>query len=178
MADISQFINKYQKYNSTFKATSLDDSNNISVCTDKSQSVINFDKIIELKYPNSNTRPKSFDAIYIYEDKIFCIEFKNQKPSDIRNLEIEEKLQNGINELIKIFANLNIQKKRYNFVFCVAYKRCKEPIDRYKCGIGKNSVLFGLDKCKHKNPISDIFTENVDFFTKQFKNLTKKELTC
>ena len=178
MADISQFISKYQEFNSTFKATSLDDSNDVSVCRDESQSVINFDEIVKDIYPDSNNRPKSFDAVYVYKDNIYCIEFKNQKSSKIDNREIKEKLEDGISELSKIIAKLNIQKNRYNFIFCVVYKKCKEPFDSYKCGIGKSKVLFGLEKYKHQTIFQDILTNNVEFFTKQFKKLTTKELVC
>jgi hypothetical protein len=178
MADIGLFVSSYESCKSTFRATSLDDSNEVSLCKDESCEVIDFDKIIQKIYPNSNTRPKSFDAIYIYENNIYCIEFKNQKSNMINKNEISGKLKDGIGELDKMLANLKIQKKRYNFIFCVVYKKCKEPIDRYKCGISKNKILFGLEKYKNQHNIKDIFTQNVEFFTNQFKKITMKELKC
>ena len=178
MADINLFLREYSSFNSTFKETSFDDNNNIHLCKDESQEVINFDKILKSKYPDSNKRPKSFDAIYIYDDTIFCIEFKNQKPSYIDNSEIKDKLVNGKKELIKFLQNLNIQVRNYNITFCVVYKNCNEPFERYKCGIGKDRILFGLEEYKYNGFVNEIFTNNVSFYTKQFKKLTKKELVC
>ncbi len=178
MADIGQFIQSYQNCHSTFKETSLDSDNNENLCTNESQKVIDFDKIIKEKYPNSSERPKSFDALYVYEDNIFCIEFKNQKPSQIINQDICEKLTEGKAELDKLLQELNIQSSNYDFAYCVAYKKCIEPRDRYKCGIDKGKVMFGLAQYKQQGLVKEIFTEDVNFFTKQFKKQFQKELAC
>lgn len=178
MADIGQFSRTYQSFQSTFKETSFDSDNNQYLCTDESCKVINFDEIIEEKYPDSNTRPKSFDALYVYENIVFCIEFKNQKPSQIINQDIREKLTEGKTELDTLLQTLHIQSNNYNFVYCVAYKKCIEPRDRYKCGIEKGKVLFGLEQYKHQGLVKEIFTDNVDFFTKEFRKQFKKELAC
>lgn len=178
MADIGQFIQSYQNCQSTFKETSLDSNNNENLCADESQKVISFDKIIEEKYPDSNKRPKSFDALYVQADNIFCIEFKNQKPSQIINQDICKKLTEGKAELDKLLQDLNIQSNDYNFAYCVAYKKCIEPRDRYKCGIDKGKILFGLGQYKNQGLVKEIFTQDVDFFTKQFKKQFQKELAC
>jgi hypothetical protein len=178
MANIDKFKQEYQEYKSTFKTTSFDSDNGIYLCYDETQEVIDFDSIVETKFPDSNIRPKSFDAIYIYNKLIFCIEFKNQKPSDINNSEVQGKLVDGKDELIKIFQKLNIQKDDYSFVYCVVYKVCKEPISRYKCGIDKNKILFGLDNYKKSGFVKEIYTQNVNFFTKEFKKHFRKELMC
>jgi len=178
MADIGQFLQSYQSHQSTFKKTSFDDSNQKYLCTDTSQIVINFDELIEEIYPDSNIRPKSFDAIYIYKNKIFCIEFKNQKPSEINNQEVQGKLKDGINELMKLLRVLNIQTHKYDFAYCVVYKLCIEPKDRYKCGIDKGKILFGLEQYKKQGLVKEIFTENVKYFTKEFKKQFQKELAC
>ena len=178
MADIKLFIREYSSYKSSFKETSLDNDNGVYLCNDTSQEVINFDKLIENIYPNSNNRPKSFDAIYIYEKLIFLVEFKNQKPSKIDNKEVQEKLVDGKTELLKQFTQLNIQKNDYNFIYCVAYKDCKEPINRYKCGVEKGKIQFGLDKYMEKSFVKKVYTESVSFFTKEFKKQFRKELMC
>ncbi len=178
MADISQFMKNYHDFNSTFKESSFDSENCEYVCNDESQEVINFDKIIESKYPDSNSRPKSFDAMYRYNNIIFCIEFKNQKPSQIDNLSVQEKIIDGKAELDKLLQEFSIQIKDYDFVYCVAYKKCVEPRDRYKCGIDKGKILFGLEKYKQESLVKDIFTNNVEFFTKEFKKRLQKELEC
>ena len=178
MASISQFQKEYSQYQSTFKNTSFDDNNKVYLCRDESQNVINFDKILKSKYPNSNKRPKSFDALYIYNNLLFCIEFKNQKPSQIDNVDIQNKLLSGKEELVKLFQELNIQMGNYSFIYCVVYKKCIEPKDRYKCGIDKGKVLFGLEKYKQQGIVKEVYTQNVDFFTKEFKKYLKKELKC
>jgi len=178
MADIGQFQKEYSQYRSTFKETSFDDNNEIYLCNDESQNVINFDKILELKYPDSNKRPKSFDALYVYNNLLFCIEFKNQKPSQIDNREIQDKLLSGKDELVKLCQELNIQIAEYSFVYCVVYKKCIEPRDRYKCGIDKGRVLFGLEQYEEQGFVKKVYTQNVEFFTKEFRKNLKKELVC
>ena len=178
MADIGQFIRTYPSFKSTFKETSFDSDNTQYLCTDESCEVINFDKIVEMNYPDSNIRPKSFDALYIHENIIFCIEFKNQKPSQIINHDISKKLVEGKSELDTLLQTLNIQANDYHFVYCVAYKKCIEPRDRYKCGIEKGKVLFGLEQYKHQGLVKEIFTDHVDFFTKEFRKQFQKELAC
>jgi len=64
MSDVSVFSSRYNTFHSTFKETSLDSENNYYLCTDESQTIIDFDKLLEDRYPDSNTRPNSFDAIY------------------------------------------------------------------------------------------------------------------
>jgi len=178
MADIGLFLQSYQNYESSFKVTSFDDNNQEYLCNDESQRVIDFDKIVKENYPDSNSRPKSFDAIYVYGDKVFCIEFKNQKPRDIDNQEVQSKLNDGKVELDKILQSLNIQSKAYEFAFCVAYKKCREPFNRYKCGVDKGRIQFGLEKYKSQGVVNEIFTENVDYFTNEFKKQFQKELQC
>ncbi len=180
MADISQFIRDYSSYKSTFKITSFDDENKVNLCTDESQEVINFDQIISIKYPDSNKRPKSFDALYIDNSDIYCIEFKNQKPSQLNKnkIEIKEKLKDGKTELDILLGELNISKDDYNFIYCVCYKNCTEPKDRYKCGVAKGAIQFDLEQYKEKGIVKAIYTNNVNFFTELFQKKTSKNLQC
>ena len=178
MADIGQFKKEFISFTSTFKTTSFDSENSTSLCYDETQEVLDFDAIVEDLYPNSNERPKSFDALYVYKNLLFCIEFKNQKPSQIDNAEVQGKLEKGKKELVRLLQDRNIQKNSYNFVYCVVYKKCIEPRDRYKCGIEKGKIQFGLEKYEQNGFVKRVYTENVDFFTKQFKKQFQKELMC
>lgn len=178
MADIDVFFRDYQTFASTFKETSFDSINSIYLCTDESQNVIDFDKLVEQEYPDSNIRPKSFDAIYLYKSIVFCVEFKNQKPSNIDNYGVQYKLEDGKAELDKLLQGFNIQTNDYEFVYCVVYKKCVEARDRYKCGVGKGMTLFGLNKYKEQGLVKEVFTNNVEFFTKEFKKLSQMELAC
>ena len=182
MAEIKYAFNEhYNTYISTFKETSLDDHHkdieNEYLCNDESQEVINFDKIIEDKYPDSdNYRPKVFDAIYIDEKKIYLIEFKNEKKP--KNKAVIGKLVDGKNELDKILGEINVRKEDYNFIYCIVHKNCNPHFNRYKCGIEKDVPRFALAKYKENGFVSDIYTEDVNFFTKEFKKKTLKELMC
>ena len=178
MSDVSVFSSRYNTFHSTFKETSLDSENNYYLCTDESQTIIDFDKLLECRYPDSNIRPNSFDAIYIDENNIHCIEFKNQKPSKINNQDIRDKLQEGKDELVKVFQEQNIQINDLNFIYSVVYKECKSYKDKYKCGIVQTQIEFGLDKYKDNGFVKEIFTSDVDFFTRAFRLKFKKELTC
>lgn len=178
MADIGVFIREYSPFKSTFKETSFDKENVVSLCKDESQEVIDFDKIIAEKYPDSNKRPKSFDALYIHDGNIYCIEFKNLKPASIENNDVKGKLEAGKNELDKLLSDLNIQKNEYDFIYCVCYKNCTEPRDRYKCGVAKGAIQFDLEQYKERHIVKEVFTNSVTFFTQQFQKKTQKSLNC
>ncbi len=182
MADLNLFYQEHSSYLSTFKETSLDDHHkdktNEYLCIDESQTVINFDKIIENKYPDPNTRPKAFDAIYFDENEnsVYLVEFKNQKKPDKQ--EVEGKLIDGKKEFDLLLNNLNISKKDYRFIFCLIYNQHKPKEERYKRGLFKSTTFEFLNKHKENCFVNDIYTEDVEFFTKQFKKKTQKELKC
>ncbi len=181
MAEIKYVLNEhYLPYVSTFKETSLDnhhvDIENEYLCQDESQEVINFDKIIEDKYSDPYTRPKAFDALYVDNSNVYLIEFKNQKKPT--NVEVVGKLLDGKKELDKILGTMNVKKEDYKFIYCVVHKNCQAHFNRYKCGIEKDIPRFALAKYKENGFIDDIFTEDVNFFTKQFRKKTLKELSC
>lgn len=177
MADIGVFIKKYSKYQTTFKVTSYDDNNKKYVCSDELNQNINFDEIIADIYPNSlEYRPKSFDSIYIHENIIYCIEFKNEKKPDKEDL--EDKLVFGKKELEKLLAELNIQKNDYKFIFCLVYNIHKPKYERHKRGVINYSIKEYLEKHKESKFIDDIFTEDVKFFSKKFEEIVSKKLEC
>ena len=181
MAEIKYALNEnYKAFISTFKETSLDNHHrNVSnqyLCQDESQEVLNFDKIIEDKYPNPYDRPKAFDALYIDDNNVYLIEFKNQKKPT--NEEVVGKLVDGKKELDKILGVINVKKEDYNFIYCVVHKNCNPHFNRYKCGIEKDVPRFALAKYKENGLVNDIYTEDVNFFTKEFKKKTLKELMC
>ncbi|CAA6813188.1 MAG: Unknown protein [uncultured Campylobacterales bacterium] len=181
MAEISYAFSKcYKDYFSTFKETSIDDNNKDKppkyLCTDESVSVINFDEMIKDKYPNADERPQSFDAIYIFDKKIYCIEFKNEKKPNNKN--IVGKLVDGKKELDIILGQVKVQKNNYQFIYCVVHKNHKPKYTRYKSGIIRGQTNFALLKYKENKLIDDVFVEDVSFFTNKFQELTLKELIC
>lgn len=177
MADINEFIKKYSKYSTSFKETSFDSENNKSLCLDEQNENINFDEIIAEIYPNSfEYRPKSFDSIYVDGNNIYCIEFKNE--ANPNKKELEQKLVDGKRELDKIFMELNIQRKDYKYIFCLVYNKYKPREERFKRGMQSYLITMYLQKYKENKIIDDIFTEDVSFFTAQFKTKIGKELEC
>ena len=178
MADFNLFKQTYSLHTSTFKETSLDTDNNVYLCQDESIDVINFDTIIENKYPDSNKRPQSFDSIYLDKDSntIYLIEFKNQKKPDKE--EVEGKLIDGKKEFILLLNDLNISTTNYKFIFCLVYNKFKPKHERHKRGLFKSVTFEFLYKYKENKFIDDIFTEDVNFFTKQFKKKISKDLKC
>ena len=178
MADFNLFYQEYNSFMSTFKETSLDSDNNFYLCKDESIEVINFDAIIENIYPDSNLRPKSFDTLYFDKtnNHIYLIEFKNQRKPD--KLEIEEKLTDGKKEFDLLLNKLNISKNSYKFVFCLVYNKYIPKEERHKRGLFKSITFEFLNKYKESSLVHDIYTENVSFFTTQFKKKTTKDLAC
>ncbi len=177
MADISEFVKKYAEYKTTFKVTSYDDYNDTHLCLDELQENINFDEIIANKYPNPNEyRPKSFDSVYIDNNDVYCIEFKNEKNPNKKD--IEDKLVDGKRELDEMLISLNIQKNDYKFIFCVVYNKFKPHSERYKRGIQSYPIEMYLKKHQENKLVDDVITEDVDFFTKQFRKKISEDLKC
>ncbi|MEA2047068.1 MAG: hypothetical protein U9O64_01325 [Campylobacterota bacterium] len=178
MADYSLFRQEYKLYIATFKETSFDSHNNYFLCTDESIETINFDKIVEEKYPDSNKRPQSFDSLYLDKDNntIYLVEFKNEKKPEKK--EVEGKLLDGKKELISLLNDLKISTKEYKFIFCLVYNKFKPKHERHKRGLFKSMTFEFLNKYKENGFIDDIYTEDVNFFTKQFQKKTSKELKC
>ncbi len=178
MADINQFKQKYASFVSTFKLTSYDSNNDIYLCKDETQEVINFDKIIETKYPDSNIRPKVFDALYFDENtnRIYLIEFKNEKKPDKK--EIEGKLIDGRNEFSILLNELHISSKNYTYIFCLVYNQFKPKEERFKRGLYKSIRFEFLNRYKNIGLIDEVFTEDISFFSQQFKKNFQKELMC
>ena len=182
MADFNLFYQKYNSFISTFKETSLDNHDkskpNEYLCFDTTQKVINFDKIVEDKYPNSNLRPQAFDTIFFDEQEktIYLIEFKNQKKPDKE--EVEGKLLDGKKEFDLLLSELNIPKNNYKMTFCLVYNKYHPKHERHKRGLFKSLTFEFLNQYKKSCLVDDIYTEDVTFFTKQFKKKTLKELKC
>lgn len=173
MADAqSIFKSKFDSFSSTLKETSYDDKNDKYLCQDNIQIVYDFDKITKERYPTK--QPSSYDSLFIVDKKIYCIEFKNQKYSDIDREIIRKKLINGKDILDKIFEENNIAENEYKFIYCVAYKN---SATKWRRGITKNTIQFDLEEYQGKY-FDEIYTNDVQFFTHEYKKHFKKELQC
>ena len=171
MADLKSTLkSQYKDYATSFKQTSFDSENKEHLCQDETVQVYDFDKIVKEKYPSK--QPASTDVLLLQNHTLFCIEFKNQKPSNIDNANIKIKF-NNTQEIIKsIFKEHNLQTNEITFIFCVAYK---PSVTQWKRGVA-NNILFGLEEFKGKF-FNDIFTNDVSWFKKEYKK-NFKELQC
>ncbi len=178
MADYSLFRQKYKSHIATFKETSFDSENDFYLCKDETIETINFDKIIEEKYPDPYKRPQSFDSLYLNKEDstIYLVEFKNQKKPDKK--EVEGKLIDGKKEFNLLLSDLKIPITNYKFIFCLVYNKFLPKEERHKRGLFKSITFEFLNQYKEGGLIDDIYTEDVNFFTKQFKKKTLKELMC
>ncbi len=173
MADAqSIFKRNFKAYISSLRNTSFDKENSIYLCNDTSIGVYDFDAIVKNSYPSK--QPSSYDALLIDNNKIFCIEFKNEKYSDITNSEIEKKLTNGKSVLLDIFTKNNIAIDDYTFIFCVAYKNTNA---RWRRGIAKNTIQFGLEEFK-ETYFDEIYTNDINFFINEYKKYFYTSLAC
>jgi len=173
MADAhSIFKNNFKNYISSLKSVSFDKNNSVYLCNDTSINVYDFDAIVKKLYPIK--QPASYDALLIDNKRIFCIEFKNEKYADITNTEVEKKLINGKEVINNIFTKYNIQINEYSFVYCVAYKNTEA---RWRRGISKNTIQFGLEKFKEVY-YDEIYTNDIQFFTNEYKKYFHNSLIC
>ena len=173
MTDASSiFRNNFQDYRSTLHKTSLDDKNDIYLCNDKSQIVYDFDKIVREKY--NKPLPSSPDVLMINNKIIYLIEFKNQTIKRVKTAKVKKKLIDGMKILNNIFSEFNLDINNYKFNYCVAYKNEESKNRR---GITRNMIKFDL--LQYKGIFFDeIYTNDVQFFTNEFKKYFRKELKC
>ncbi len=174
-----EFIREYDRYISNLKKTSYDSKNDVYLCNDTSViNVFDFDSIVKDLYPQR--QPKSFDCILCDDKDIFCIEFKNSFPPDIKNRDVECKLNNSQIIIDEFCKSKGINKLEYRFIYCVIFKPYHNPakLNRlYKSSIAGNSIHFELEKYKGIF-FDEIITKDKDFFIKNFSRLIKKQKLC
>jgi hypothetical protein len=167
MAELCYILrDRYQDSFDSLKNTSYDKEHNIFMCQSPME-VINFDKLTEHN-ANGKKLPKSFDALICDEEekKAYCIEFKNQEKSIVNNKSLQEKMIEGKNTLDRIMAQNKVQRKNYQFIFCVAYKPNPNHY-RYRRKIEERTIYFNLERQEHT--FDKIITKDIVFFTDQFR---------
>lgn len=168
----SKFLENFDAYKSTLNKTSYDDKNDIYLCNDKSQEVYDFDKIVREKY--SKPLPSSPDALMFKNKDVFLVEFKNQDIKRIKANKLKNKLTQGKEIIDEIFSELKLDINEYNFNFCVVYKNEENKIRR---GIKQNIVRFDLKQYAGIY-FDEVFTNDVQFFTNEYKKYFQKALKC
>jgi hypothetical protein len=173
MADAqSIFKANFKDYSSSLKETSFDKENFIYLCNDTSVNVYDFDAIVKKLYPLK--QPSSYDALIIDKKRVFCIEFKNEKYAEIKNPEVRKKLRNGKDIIVSIFSKYHINLEEYSFTYCLAYRNTEA---RWRRGISKNTIQFRLEQYQPEY-FDEIYTNDIQFFTNEYKKYFYKTLQC
>ncbi len=166
VAELSYALNQnslYSKCIESLKETSRDKEHNEYLCQ-SNMLVYDFDCIVKKLYPNK--QPSSYDSLIVDENKkiVYCIEFKNQIPSQINNANIKKKLTNGKEVLDNICSNENVQKNNYSFIYCVVHKPAK---NRYNNPLIDRETKFELKAYKGSH-FDNIVTNDINFFKNEF----------
>lgn len=148
----------------SLKETSRDKEHNEYLCQ-SAMRVYDFDCIVKKLYPKK--QPSSYDSLLIDEEKkiVYCVEFKNQVPSQINNANIKKKLTNGKEVLDSICSQGNVPKKDYQFIYCVVHKPVQ---NRYSNPLVDRETKFEL-KAYKGNYFDQIITNDIDFFKNEFR---------
>ncbi|MGL4448680.1 MAG: hypothetical protein ACRCZA_07610 [Shewanella sp.] len=155
---------------STLKATSYDEQHQTYLCRDESCApVYDFDAYVKERCLKPT--PASPDAIYIGHKDLYFVEFKNQRANDVDKEQMQRKFIAGtkvLNQLLTDFA-----AKDCRFHFCVVVKSQPKPKFMDARHIGKSVVRYGLAELNyaHGNFYDRIFSEDVDFYRRQFSAL-------
>lgn len=173
MAELSYVLRNNTQYTDcteSLKETSKDKEHNEYLCQ-SSMEVYDFDCIVKKLYPSK--QPSSYDSLIIDEDKkmVYYIEFKNQIPSQINNANIKKKLTNGKDVLDNICSNDNVQKKDYQFIYCVVHKAVQ---NRYDNPLVDRETKFELKAYKGSH-FDKIVTNDINFFKNEFRKEFKEE---
>lgn len=182
MADISALRKYFQSYISTLKDTSFDKSNGEYLCQSDKE-VVNFDDFTQ--HTKDFRQSKSCDAVILAESlkEIYCIEFRNQKYSDIDSGDIKRKYIDSLTNLSYMFKAENIKVRGYRFYFFVVYKN-PTNVGAYKARGMQNEIQFGLEseRDKHKKNCiihkSIIKTEPKDYFKGYYRKILKDNAKC
>ena len=184
MADLGVLRGIFEPYESTLQETSYDTTNQKYLCQSQ-EKVINFDRYTQTKAQESKCKAKkSFDALYFHHQtsSVYCIEFKNQKYSDIDSDDIREKFIHGIAQLREIFISKNINADNFTFNFFVVFKKPRET-RAFHTRFAEIETFFELDTKNFKENLVKIKSLNVKTgysaqFGKIYKKLFNHESDC
>ena len=160
---IFKLINHYPEAVQTLSLISLDTDKTPyeSLCIDDSK-FLSFDTIVKKAF--SKKQPASFDLVTIYKKKLFCIEFKNSRPRDIKNRGVQNKAIEGIASLYSIAESLlDVKLNEYEKYYIVVYKpllikKATKSQNFLHNRATKKVIEFGLEKY-HKTFYDHILTK-------------------
>ena len=160
----------------TISNCSMDSSHNTALVNDNHE-LINFDKVTN-KYSRQNSVakncPQSLDSLYVVENTVFFIEFKNKKK--IGKVDIKNKIYSSVYILMDIY-NLTTDFVRENVQFILVYKQVDEKKDdAYKKIVlttqyyaKASGTRFNMEE--HKNIFKEVYTYTSDEFKSKFINV-------
>ena len=175
--EIQQFkeLEIFKNFESTFKETSCDsDSGERAYMTESEIPVINFDKvknyyIRDMGLPET---PCSSDALYMSEDNVYFIEFKNGKMSNKEGFMVQKKIYDSLlifNDLVE--QNISFCREYVNFI--LVYNESKNSKDEITNHFFKKAkqhrVRFNLKKFE-KLHFKNVFTYTENEFQQEFLN--------
>ena len=122
----------------------------------------------------SHPIPSSVDTILFNEEnkKIYLIEFKNQRCSNIDNNEIRKKIFDSIEILKNISEKCNVKFNEYLIYIGIVYNDTSKW--RYRNRICSNTIQFGLEYLKEQNIVKEIKTNDIEWFKKQYLQIKDK----
>ena len=170
---ISKLLNYYPEAVQKLSSISLDTDKTPyeSLCIDESK-FLSFDTIIKKAF--SQKQPASFDLLTTYKKKLFCVEFKNSRPRDIKNRGVQNKAIEGIASLYSITESLDIKLNEYERYYIVFYKpliikQATKSQNFLHNRATKKVIEFGLEKY-HKTFYDHILTKEC----KDYKHIKSK----
>jgi len=124
---------------------SFDKTNQSALCDYAEPLFFSFDDIVKDK-GYFLKEPKTFDTFIFHDDKLFCIEFKNSRPTKIDNREVQDKAIEGLLSLQMILCKNEVNIKDYKRFYFVIFK----PANNRDYISQRTGIRFGLDKYKDK----------------------------
>ncbi len=181
MTDLSLLKNRFKNYLKSLRDTSCDEDKKVYLCQ-SNEKVYDFDRYMTNKNRNeyrNEKGKKSFDALYFKDKMIYCIEFKNQKYSNIKSDDIKGKYIDSLNELYNVFKEFELKIEDYNFHLYVVFKNPTNNEEIYRARYKKNEVHFGLDSSDFLKEIEtkitidkkNIKTKCVDEYKEEYKKV-------
>jgi len=122
--------------------------------------------------PDSTGDLSGVDAIYMHNNKLMFVEFKNSPSKNVNKIQVQQKILHSLLVCQDIF-NLNISYMRENAIYVVVYRTESIPQDnshRDDISIRKNikkTVRFNLSSLK-STYLLDVRTIGVQEFTDLF----------
>lgn len=173
MIDISEYpiLNNHQ---TSLRKTSKDDNNknNISFMTESMLRVINFDAVAKEYARNHKLKgiPTSNDALFVHDEHMFFIEFKNGVIDKKTQHNIKEKIFDSVLILTDIL-NESISYTRKTIEYILVYNGEKNSRRELACRVSKMAnthfIEKGLEKFKGYC-FKDVYTYTKEEFEKDF----------